>query len=70
MLNNDTMAIAAKTQSVRNELDALSMKTPKPWLAPTHSPMIAPITLYVIAIFIPEKNPGSAPGTRILRKIW
>jgi len=60
--------ILTNTQSVRKELVARSMNTPSPWLAPTHSPMIAPTTLYVMPILIPVKIAGSAPGSRILKK--
>ena len=44
-LNTAMTAMTANTRAVWKELDARSMYSPSPWLAPTHSPITAAMTL-------------------------
>ncbi|MEJ2607473.1 MAG: hypothetical protein P8Z41_12455 [Anaerolineales bacterium] len=45
------------------------MYRPNPAEPPTHSPIVAPTTLYVTATRRPEKKEGSADGKRTMRQI-
>jgi hypothetical protein len=49
---------------------AISNILPNPLVAPTNSPITAPITLEVIAIFNAAKIYGSAMGKRTLNNTW
>ena len=60
---------APKDRAVRKRGTEVRVKYPSPALEPTHSPITAPMTLKVMAILVPEKTNGRAPGTRTLKNI-
>lgn len=60
--------MATNTRSVRKDDEANVIKTPIPCLAPSHSEITAPITLYVAETLKPEKIEGQENGSSNFQK--
>lgn len=66
--NNDNNTIGANTPAPSNCVIILLLKYPSPACAPSHSPIVAPITLSGTAIFNAEKSKEEQMATLALEK--
>src|SRR5438876_266342 len=62
--------IAPNTRSVLKLFCETFIQMPRPSVAPTYSPKIAPITAYTALIRRPVNSDGSADGQRSFRNVW
>ena len=64
------MKSAANIRSICNRAFAFSIRNPRPLLAPTHSPTMAPIGAIVAATRMPAPRDGRADGILIFNRVW